>query len=99
MFTALASLDTLAALACKTMDAELIVVSGLQPELQTGNQTGLRPGLIPGAMPGAVPGPPVPLGKAEFTIGRAASASLRIGGAGVAAEHCVVRCCAEGYRL
>ena len=57
------------------MDAELIVVSGIQP------------------------GTRFALGKSEFTIGRAVSANLRLGEAGVAAEHCVVRSSADGYRL
>jgi Nif-specific regulatory protein len=48
---------------------------------------------------GSQPGERFALGKPEFTIGRAASSSLRLLEPGVAAEHCVVRCSADGYRL
>src|SRR5580765_4241455 len=48
---------------------------------------------------GNEPGARFPLGQAEFTIGRSASASLRLAESGIAAEHCVVRSSENGYRL
>jgi Nif-specific regulatory protein len=48
---------------------------------------------------GSQPGTRFALGNAEFTIGRAPSAHLRLAETGVAVEHCVVRPAAAGYRL
>jgi transcriptional regulator with GAF, ATPase, and Fis domain len=48
---------------------------------------------------GAQPGARFSLGKSDFTIGRGATASLALDEPGVAAEHCVVRACANGYRV
>ncbi|MCU1237981.1 MAG: sigma54 specific transcriptional regulator, Fis family [Candidatus Solibacter sp.] len=48
---------------------------------------------------GAHAGTRFPLGKAEFTIGRAANSSLPLDGAGIALEHCAVCPAGGGYRL
>jgi Nif-specific regulatory protein len=48
---------------------------------------------------GALLGARFPLGNREVSIGRAASASIRLSEPGVAPEHCVVRPSPAGYRL
>jgi Nif-specific regulatory protein len=48
---------------------------------------------------GALLGARFPLGNTEVSIGRAASAGIRLPEPGVAPEHCVVRPSPDGYRL
>jgi Inner membrane component of T3SS, cytoplasmic domain len=48
---------------------------------------------------GAHLGARFPLGKQDVSIGRAASAGIRLAETGVAPEHCVVRPSPTGYRL